>query len=356
MDVRFRLHRHVVVDNVAQTRDVDAAGGNIRRDEDFALAGLEGGQRGLTGVLALIAVDGDRVDALALEVADDAVCAVLRAAEHERVFHVRVAQDFRQQMLLVRLIDIIQALVNLLDRGGNGVNLDGFRLVEQIHRQLFNLRRHRRGEHQRLALFRQLFRNAADVVDEAHVKHPVCLVQHERLHLIQMHKALIHQVPQAAGAGNHHIRTAVEGIHLPLLIYAAEDDRRVDGQLFAIKHEIIINLLGEFAGRGEDEGADGAALPEAGGLFCQLLDNRQGERGGFARAGLRTAQHILSSEDERDGRLLNRGRGFIACHLHILQEQGHQFQVIKTHSDSSNLFNLWRKQNAPNVIISQFRG
>ena len=64
---------------MAQTRDVDAAGGNIRRDEDFALTGLEGGQRGLTGVLALIAVDGDRVDALALEVADDAVCAVLRA-------------------------------------------------------------------------------------------------------------------------------------------------------------------------------------------------------------------------------------------------------------------------------------
>lgn len=73
-------------------------------------------------------------------------------------------------------------------------------------------------------------------------------------------------------------------------------------------------------------------------------------------AGLRAAQHILSSEDERDGRLLNRGRGFITCRLHILQEQGHQFQVIKTHSDSSNLFNLWRKQNAPNAIISQFRG
>lgn len=69
---------------------------------------LKAVQRGLTGVLALIAVDGDRVDALALEVADDAVCAVLRAAEHERVLHVRIAQDFRQQMLLVRLIDIIQ--------------------------------------------------------------------------------------------------------------------------------------------------------------------------------------------------------------------------------------------------------
>ena len=158
------------------------------------------------------------------------------------------------------------------------------------------------------------------------------------------------------GARAENIRAAAEGIHLPLLIYAAENDGRVDGQLFAIKHEIIINLLGEFAGRGEDEGADGAALPEAGGLFCQLLDNRQGERGSFARASLRTAQHILSSEDERDGRLLNRSRGFITCRLHILQEQGHQFQVIKTHSDSSNLFNLWRKQNAPNAIISQFRG
>lgn len=97
------LHRHVVVDDVAQTRDVDAAGGNIRRDEDFAFAGLECGQRGLPGVLALIAVDGDRVDALALEIADDAVCAMLRAAEHERVFHVRVAQDFRQQSFLFAL-------------------------------------------------------------------------------------------------------------------------------------------------------------------------------------------------------------------------------------------------------------
>ena len=43
---------------------------------------------------------------------------------------------------------------------------------------------------------------ALDVVDKAHVQHPVGLVQHENLQGIQGDKALVVEVHQAAGGGH----------------------------------------------------------------------------------------------------------------------------------------------------------
>ena len=45
--------------------------------------------------------------------------------------------------------------------------------------------------------------DAGHVPDEAHVQHPVGLVQHHRLHLVQADGAALHVVHQAAGSGHH---------------------------------------------------------------------------------------------------------------------------------------------------------
>ena len=117
VDVCLGLHGHVVVDDVAQSGNVDAPRSDVRRDQHLAFAALEGIQRRLTGVLALIPVDGHRFDALALQLADNAVCTVLCAAENERVLNIGAAENLREQVLFIHLIHIIQVLVDFLDGG-----------------------------------------------------------------------------------------------------------------------------------------------------------------------------------------------------------------------------------------------
>ncbi len=43
------------------------------------------------------------------------------------------------------------------------------------------------------------------VVDEAHVEHPVGLVEDQHFHVRQIHEALLHQVQQPAGRGDQDV-------------------------------------------------------------------------------------------------------------------------------------------------------
>src|SRR3546814_17041442 len=73
-----------LVDDMADPRHVDAARRDIRRDEQPHLPRTKGLERGGALRLALVAVDGIGIDARALQVADDAVGAMLGAREDPR--------------------------------------------------------------------------------------------------------------------------------------------------------------------------------------------------------------------------------------------------------------------------------
>ena len=67
MDVVLRVPRQLEVDDDRQVLDVEAAGRDVGRHEDPDLAGLEALERARPLRLRSIAVDGDGVDALAVE-------------------------------------------------------------------------------------------------------------------------------------------------------------------------------------------------------------------------------------------------------------------------------------------------
>src|SRR4051794_25585758 len=60
VEIRLAVGRGLVVDDRTDALDVDAAGGNIGRDEDGDLTGGETSQRLLAGRLRKVAVDGHR--------------------------------------------------------------------------------------------------------------------------------------------------------------------------------------------------------------------------------------------------------------------------------------------------------
>ena len=95
--VALRDVRQVVVDDVADAVDVDAARGDVGRDQRADLAGAEAAEHALALVLRLVAVDRLGGDAGLVEAAHDLVGAVLGAGEDEHALDRLVAQHLGEQ-------------------------------------------------------------------------------------------------------------------------------------------------------------------------------------------------------------------------------------------------------------------
>ena len=96
--VDVRLLGRVEVDHVRDVVDVEAARGDVGRDERLHLAGVEARERALALRLALVAVDRDRVDVVAAQLLDEPVGAGLRADEDEREPALVVVQQLDERL------------------------------------------------------------------------------------------------------------------------------------------------------------------------------------------------------------------------------------------------------------------
>jgi len=170
-----------VVDHVRDVVHVDAAGGDVGGHEHGRPGRLEGGERLLPLGLRLVAVDGGRVDAGLLEVAVELVGAVLRPCEHDHAARGLIAQEPQQERLLFALRHEEHRLGHRL-RGRRSRGGSHFEWIAK-HRigKVTNLAGKRGGEEERLPVARQLAHDLPNVMDEAHVEHPISLVEHEEL-------------------------------------------------------------------------------------------------------------------------------------------------------------------------------
>ena len=131
VDVVLGDHRQLEVDDVRERVDVEAARGDLGRDEDRVPVGLEVGERADALRLALVAVDGGRGDAVPLELLGEPVRAVLGAREDERLVDAAGLDEVAEQLALALAVDAVD---DLLDELGGGVarrDLDRGRLVEE---------------------------------------------------------------------------------------------------------------------------------------------------------------------------------------------------------------------------------
>ena len=328
--IGLRDVRQIEVDDERQLADVDTARGNVGRHEHRDLAFLEVGERTLTLVLRLVAVNRARQNARAVEVARDTVRAVLGAGKDECLMHVRLADDLGQQRALLRLLNEVDLLLDLLDRTRGRRDRDLDRFFEHALRKVCDLIRDRRGEQQRLALGRELLYDALDVREKAHVEHAVGLVEDEGLDLVQFDDLLTHEVPQAARRRDQDVRAALDRLDLRHLRHTAEDDRRRHRHIARILADVLVDLERKLARRGEDERTDAAAR-----VLIQTLDDRHGERAGLTRAGLCAAEQIAPLENRRDRLLLNGSRLFIAGLSKRLEDILVQFQFFEFHKNIS---------------------
>ena len=110
-------------------------------------------------------------------------------------------------------------------------------------------------------LRRQDREDLADVADEAHVEHPVGLVEDEDLDPRQVDGPLADVVEQAARRRDDDLGAGAQRADLRIEADAAVDRGRADRVLGAVGPDALLDLERELAGRGEDQGADDARPP-----------------------------------------------------------------------------------------------
>ena len=110
VDVVLGHVRDVEVHDVREGLDVDAARGDVRRDEHLELPVLEAGERLRALRLAAVAVDPLAGHAVARELVREAVRAVLRAREHEDALEVAALEQREEQRELQVLRDRVDGL------------------------------------------------------------------------------------------------------------------------------------------------------------------------------------------------------------------------------------------------------
>ena len=101
-------------------------------------------------------------------------------------------------------------LGDVVGRGGRARGLDANRIGEELLGQPGDLRRHGGREEQGLLLHRRQLEDAFEIRDEAHVEHPVGLVDHHDLNPVEQQIATLKVIEQTPGGSDQHIDAAIE--------------------------------------------------------------------------------------------------------------------------------------------------
>ncbi len=307
------------VDHVGQLIDVQAAGGDVGGDQHANVVALEVGQGLGAGVLALVAMDRRRRQAMLVQVLGQAIGAVLGTGEHQDLFPGAEGDQVGEQGALLIGRNAEQSLLDTLDGGVRRGDLDPLGILQQLAGEVGDVLGEGGREQQVLALRWQTGQDLLHVMDKAHVEHAVSFVQYQDFDGGQVDALLTGEVQQATRAGHENVHTLGQGGNLRLEADATEDAGTAHGQVAGIDPEAFVDLGRQFACGGQDQHprllgdiatAIGMTIGE------QALEHRQREAAGLAGTGLGSHHQIATLQDGRDGTLLNRRGIRIASVFH----------------------------------------
>ncbi len=311
MDIILRHIRQLEVDDVRHPLDIDPARGDVGGDEHPGVTGAEGRQRAFPLGLRFVAVNGDRLDAGADEVAHHPVCPVFRPGEDQHPGKSRLFEQRRQQIPLLRSRNEQDPLVDEIDRRRRRRNRHLDRVVEVLLGESSDRPRHRRREQQRLAPTRHQRHQPLQRVDETQVEHPVGLVQNQDLDRRERNGFLVDQIEQPSRRRDQDVHALREPALLRPDRDAAENDRRGERQLAAVSAETVGDL-GRQLTRGAEHERSAGPRRRPFRSDEKPLQDRQCEGGRLAGSGLGNAAQVAAVEYLRDSLRLDRGRCRVA--------------------------------------------
>ncbi|MNO99419.1 hypothetical protein D3C76_911880 [compost metagenome] len=300
----------VEVDHQRHLLDIQAAGGDVGGDEEVHLAGLEPLQRAQACRLRLVAVDRVGGQARLLQQADQFLDALAGLGEDQRLAPAVGLLQVQEQLGLALLVHRHQPLLHRLRRGVARGDLDGQRIAQQSGGHLADGVGEGRGEQQGLPARGQRGEQLVQLAGEAEVEHAVGLVEHQGLQLGELHRVLPVQVEQPPRRRHQHVDTLAQLQHLRVDAHPAVGHGGAQRHMLAVGAEAGVDLLGQLAGRHQHQrprriGRHLRAFLE------QTLQQRQGETGGLACAGLRRGEQVAALEHGGNGPGLHRRRRLV---------------------------------------------
>ena len=231
-------------------------------------------------------MNGRRIDLRFAELSYDPVGTVFGAGEYQSRIHVFLAKQVQQQPSLVPLVDPVVKLRYPL--GGGLLRLDGYPsgIVQDFFGKRNDLLRHGCTKEERLPPLGKQFDDAPDIVDKAHIKHVVGFVQYKIFDAVERNIALSDQIKQTTGSGDQNIDAPLNFAHLCVLFDPSKDDRVAEIGMFSVAGKTVVNLNGQFPGRGDDEGLDMAFFVLTTRTILHSVQDRKSEGGRFTGTGL----------------------------------------------------------------------
>ena len=339
MDVVLRVPRQLEVDDDRQVLDVEPAGRDVGRDEHPDVARLEPSRARVRSGCERSLWIADRVEALAVEPRREAGCGDLRPREHEHLAQVARPDQVGEQRLLAVAIDRVDELPDRLDDRVPRRDLDrrpgraGSCPTGAGSRRRTSPRTSGSG-----ACAGQQLDDPLDVGQEAHVEHPVRLVEDEDLDLAEVGDLLADEVEQPArasrrGSRRRPRRALICGIHRD----AAVDDGRAQrhGPRRRSGRSRRPASRARASGRGSGRGRGGG--PARSDVFACC---RSRSRIGSVKAAVlpvpvwAAARTSRPCEDEGDGRFLDRRGLGVALFGDGPEEIGRQAERIEGQAGS----------------------
>ena len=151
------------------------------------------------------------------------------------------------------VVDVALGLLVVGDVMTGGVGLVALR-------ERLDLLAHRGGEQQDLTIVTSLLDDATDTWHEAHVSHPVGLVDDEELDLAQVNHPLLDEVFEAPGAGHEDVDALGQGILGRSIAGPAVHGDDLAATIRAKRGQLVSHLGGELTGRLQDEALRASGL------------------------------------------------------------------------------------------------
>ena len=239
---------------------------------------------------------------------------MLRAAKHQGK-RLRVAlrapfENVRKQLRFALRFEKRDGLVDFFDGRTVGRNRNVHGIFHDGRGELPYLAGKRRRKEKRLPLFGELRHDSADVGNKAHIEHSVGLVEHEIFHAAEFQLLLLPKVEKPAGGSYENVHADGKRLYLRILGYTSVHFAVGEMQMLSVNRDIVVYLLGELAGGGENQRAETPGLRICAARL-EHLHYGQRERRRLAGASLGAPEDVAAFEDFRHGKRLYRRRRFV---------------------------------------------
>mmetsp|Transcript_7069 Transcript_7069/g.25603 ORF Transcript_7069/g.25603 Transcript_7069/m.25603 type:complete len:448 (+) Transcript_7069:351-1694(+) len=322
MNVVLNLPGHVIVDHVLDVREVQPLARHVGCNQHVLGLVLERVYALLPDLLVQPTVHSAGVHSLEEQVLVDGVNVALVLAEnhHGRCSLLKALQDVHHLPIGLDVLDLLDHVQ--VCRAGSA-HVDDDRVHEGLVCEAPNLLGHGGREEQGLALGLEVAQDLSDVFLEPHVDHPVRLVQHNVVALVQHRVRALKAVQQAARGRNHNLTPSPQLRPLLRDALPSHDANHTVSHVLGELGRLLLNLLGELSGWRQDDcigAVRGDLLRRHRRLFANVGKHGKHKSAGLSRPGLRHPDHVPLLQPDRHGRHLDRARLLVPSVPHTPQD------------------------------------